>query len=70
MNNEETLTTSEAYQAMIIFLENLYSMTKSDDLAGFLGGFQILSDGSPADPAAWHDWLEAIDAVKNKKLKL
>lgn len=58
------LTEKEAYLAMFYYLEHLYDMTKSDDLAGFLGGMSLLDDGSPADPAAWDDWLQAAQKAK------
>lgn len=64
MKNEKTLTKSEAYLAMYYFLEDLYNLTKSGDLGGFLGGMTILEDGRTADPAAWEDWLNAIKKVK------
>jgi hypothetical protein len=61
-------TTKEAYEAMIYYLEHLYSMTKSDDLGGFLGGMSLLDDGETADPAAWKDWMVAINKVKKDHL--
>lgn len=48
---------------MYYFLDTLYERTNSDDLAGFLGGFRILKDGTTADPAAWGDWEEAVTKV-------
>lgn len=52
---------------MLAFLDELYQLTKSDDLGGFLGGFQLTKDGGTMDPAAWGDWLEAIRRVKAKR---
>ena len=62
---DDTLSTKQAYLAMLKFLEGLYERTHSDDLGGFLGGFQILEDGEPTDAAAWIDWLDAVSAVKS-----
>jgi len=59
----ENLTIKQAYLAMYLFLEGYYERTNSDDLAGLLGGFQLLKDGVPADSAAWQDWLEAINKI-------
>ncbi len=56
----ETLTVKQGYIAMYKFLQELQRMTNSDDLAGFLDGMSFLEDGGTADPAAWHDWLEAV----------
>ena len=59
----EQITIKQAYLAMYHFLDALYERTNSDDLAGFLGGFRLLKDGMPADPAAWEDWLQAVKKV-------
>jgi len=52
---------------MLEFLDELYRLTKSDDLGGLLGGFQLTKDGGTMDPAAWSDWLKAVQRVKAKK---
>ena len=57
----EKLTIKQAYLTMYYFLDSLYERTNSDDLAGFLGGFRLLKDGEPADPAAWSDWMAAAN---------
>lgn len=64
----EKLTCEEAYIAMYRYLENLYELTDSDDLAGFLGDMSILPDGGTADPAAWEDWLDAIKKARGASL--
>jgi len=61
---EGTITIKQAYKAMYLYLERLYDMTGSDDLAGFLGGMSILEDGKPTDIAMWSDWLEAIEKAR------
>jgi len=61
---KNTITINEAYKAMYLYLENLYEMTGSDDLAGFLGSMSLLKDGNPADDAVWSDWLDAIDKAR------
>ena len=58
---KDTITIKQAYKAMYLYLEGLYEMTGSDDLAGFLGSMSILEDGKPADGAVWSDWIEAVD---------
>ncbi len=60
----ELLTVEEAYKAMVVYLEDLYFLTKSDDLGGFLGSMALLPDGKPIDPAVWQDWLKAIHKSK------
>lgn len=65
MNQEaDLISIKDAYNAMFRYLENLYALTKSEDLGGFLGSMIILEDGKPADPAIWGDWLEAIESAK------
>lgn len=56
----ESLTTKQAYIAMIFYLEKLFVLTKSDDVAGFLGSMSLLHDGTTADPAVWDDWIESV----------
>jgi len=54
---------------MSLFLERYHARSGgSDDLAGLLGDLQINErDGLPLDPAAWTDWLSAIeDAVAER----
>ena len=60
-NVEKKLTVDQAYKAMYIYLNALHEMTGSDDLAGFLGGMSLASDGKPADPAISQDWYAAIE---------
>ncbi len=68
---KDTLTIKQAYMAMYLYLDSLYEMTGSDDLAGFLGGMSLLEDGLPADRAAWSDWLEAVEkSYKNPDMRL
>lgn len=55
------LSIKEAYTAMYIFLENEYKLTGSSDIGGLLGGLSLLANGSTADPAAWSDWVTAVE---------
>jgi len=45
-------------------------MTESDDIGGLLGSLDwtIWTDSSPADPAVWGDWLEAVKKMRNSSL--
>lgn len=68
---DDRITITEAYKAMYLYLENLYKLTGSADLAGFLGSMSMLQDGKPVDETVWEDWLEAIDqAKKNANINL
>lgn len=64
----DKLTLKEAYAAMYAYLEEYYARTGSDDIGSLLGGMSLLSDGSPADPAAWEDWECAVRRVANEKV--
>lgn len=57
---KDQISIKEGYKAMFLYLENLYEMTGSDDLAGFLGSMSLLEDDMPVDDAVWSDWLEAV----------
>lgn len=67
MIKNELLTIEEAYKAMFLYLENLYHLTNSDDLGGFLGSMVMLPDGKPIDPAVWEDWIKACSAIKEQQ---
>lgn len=60
----KNLTLEQAYCAMIDYLDKYYFKTYADDIGDLLGGMVFLKDGSTADPAAWADWLRAVDKVK------
>lgn len=59
----DSLTVRQAYAAMYAYLETLYERTESDDLGGLLGSMSLLEDEGTADPAAWSDWLDAVQKV-------
>ncbi|MGG6296932.1 hypothetical protein ACQ4M4_21260 [Leptolyngbya sp. AN02str] len=61
------LTEDQAFEAMVLFLEQFYERTKSDDVAVLLGQLIILEGGGTADPAVWHDWIECLHQVLNKE---
>jgi hypothetical protein len=44
-------------------LDQYYQQTQADDIGALLGSLQLLSDGIPADPAMWDDWLIAVEKV-------
>jgi|HubBroStandDraft_4_1064222.scaffolds.fasta_scaffold325676_1 hypothetical protein len=66
---EKKLTELEAFQAMIKFLDIYYQNTFSDDIGSLLGDMNLdnfFKNGTTADPAAWEDWIECINAVLKK----
>ena len=46
---------------MVCFLEAYWERTQSDEIGALLGGLALDADGRPMDPAAWSDWLAAIE---------
>jgi len=62
---KKTLTPEQAFKAMAIFLSRYYERTGGKgELGAILGDIQVnRQDGLPFDPAAWEDWLAAINHV-------
>lgn len=60
---QTTLTVRQAFLAMHCFLDRYYQATHSDEVGGLLGGLSLLPDGSPADAAFQHEWLESVEKV-------
>ena len=61
----DALTTTHGYRAMFRFLEGYFERTHSDEIGALLGGMAIDEDGRPMDPAAWDDWLKAVDEARD-----
>jgi hypothetical protein len=63
------LTPEQALAAMSIFLEKYYARTGAEgDIDAVLGDLQVnLLDGRTNDPAAWADWLTAIDEALQRE---
>ncbi len=55
------LTALQAFNAMTKFLDIYYEQTVSDDVGSLLGDMSFLRDGETADPAAWLDWMRALE---------
>ncbi len=62
---KKMLSPEQAFRAMFVFLSEYYDRTGgSSELGSVLSDIQMIrADGLPADPAAWDDWLAAIDAA-------
>ena len=62
---KKMLSSEQAFQALFVFLNDYYERTGGKaELGEVLGDIQLNSaDGVPFDPAAWGDWLAAIDQV-------
>jgi hypothetical protein len=64
---KKLLSPEQAFRAMFIFLNEYHRRTSGDaQLGDVLGDIQLNeSDAMPADPAAWGDWLAAIDEARD-----
>jgi hypothetical protein len=65
-NIEKKLTVSEAYDAMIDYLDKYYNRTHSDDIGSLLTGMLLLANGESADSAALEDWNKSVDKILNQ----
>lgn len=61
---ESALTPKEGYRAMLYFLEAYFERTKAEEIAALLGGLAFNKDGLTMDPAAWQDWLDAVEQTR------
>jgi hypothetical protein len=57
------MSVSQAYACMLKFLEDYYNRAPSDELAMLLGDLSLCSPTQSMDPAAIHDWLQAVEHV-------
>lgn len=65
---EKELTVLEAYKAMLVFLEKCWLLRgKPDQVGNVLSAIQLIKETRTADPAAWFDWLEAVEEVTSKE---
>lgn len=54
MHINEDIHIKRAYRAMILFLEEYYSLTKSDDIGALLGSMSF-------DPTVYVEWVEVVN---------
>ena len=65
---EKELTVLETNKAMLVFLEKCWLLRgKPEQVGNVLSAIQLQRDTRTADPAAWFDWLEAIEEVTSQK---
>lgn len=62
------LTKKQAFLAMFYYLDDVYNRTQSDDIGDICSDIQMLSNGKPADLAAWDDWEQAVEKALNTKI--
>lgn len=59
------LSLEQAFAAMAVFLERYHERSvRNGELSALLGDIQInRSDGRTMDPAAWDDWVAAVEHI-------
>jgi hypothetical protein len=67
MNATDTITLAEAYDAMRVFLEGVRQRRGTSEQLERLIGALKWADGTPVDPAAWPDWLRAVEVAKSRR---
>jgi len=63
-----SLSTNEALEAMILFLELYWERGKSEEIGDLLSSLTLVKDGACADPALSYDWNECVKKVINARL--
>ena len=58
-----TITEKQAYEAMLYFLAEWRQLTGENDLTDILSGAEYVAEATPADPAFWEYWQEAVAKV-------
>lgn len=64
----DQLNPRQAYEAMVLFLDQYWQRVRSDDVGALLGqiSLDIWADGIPGDPASWGDWVHCVKHVLEK----
>lgn len=64
---EETLTAEDAFATAFEFLSGYWRELPSATVGDVLSEMNPAYGGRSSDPAAWHDWLRAIEAVRARE---
>jgi hypothetical protein len=61
---DQMLSAEQVFRAMFVFLQQYCERGgRKGELAAVLSDIQMMPDGRPAGPAAWEDWLKAVQTV-------
>ena len=60
----QTLTEQEGYEALLYTLLQYWQKSGKDDLTAILSAGAYVEPDTPADPAMWYAWREAIATVR------
>ena len=64
VNGKTTITAEEGFAAMFEFLQSYWSQMTTAEVADVLGDVHPAYGGRSSDPAAWFDWLRAVEKVR------
>jgi len=64
--SENGLTATEAYNAVINFLNIYNHEVNSSEIVTLLNGMKFLSEQKSTNPVAWNSWLESVNKTLNK----
>ena len=63
MPDMRKIAVHDALKAMVLYWDEVFEHTRSDDIATALGDLSLLADESTADPAAYADFMACVDRV-------
>lgn len=63
MDTDYLVDEQDALIDMYDLLKDYYDNTKLDEIGALLGDIVLFEDGSTSDPAAWEDWMKAVNKV-------
>jgi hypothetical protein len=66
ISSEKMITEKEGYEAMLYTLLHYWKLSGSNDLTDILSGGEYIEKDTPADPAFWYYWREAIEKVRKE----
>lgn len=67
--NNNKYSEIDGYEKFFSELENMYNKDPRGELGVLLSEMVLLDDGTTMDPAAWKDWIDAINIVVNNDNK-
>ena len=63
VNGQTAITAEQGFAAMFEFLQSYWTEMNTAEVADVLGDVNPAYGGRSSDPAAWVDWLRAVEKV-------
>ena len=64
VNDQTRISVEQGFAAMFEFLRNYRKEMNTANVADVLGDVQPAYGGKSSDPAAWADWIRAVEKVQ------